>query len=264
MWLDKFKALLIHLGISLLIFIPILYLILFHWYPQPLFSTDGGWKGVKIMAGVDLVLGPTLTFIVYKAGKPGLKFDFTVIGIIQAAALSWGLWTVHNEHPVALVFSEYFFTPVTAVQLQTYNYDLHKLEQFGTQKPVMIYLNLPTDVLEKQRLRARSLSTGKPLFLFTEYYKKLDTENSELIRQKNFSLTTLLKNQPDKIAHYQSLLQQFDKDVILLPLHSRYRRSMAIVDLKTKTIPDSLNIEPPRAQDIEVDDFSQLKAKADN
>ena len=61
----KLKAISIHLLLSLLIFVVILYFILFDWYPEPFFTAQGGWQGIQLMAFVDLVLGPVLTFIVY-------------------------------------------------------------------------------------------------------------------------------------------------------------------------------------------------------
>ena len=42
----------------MVIFIIIGYLILFHWYPDFFFASDGGWQGIRIIAFVDLVLGP--------------------------------------------------------------------------------------------------------------------------------------------------------------------------------------------------------------
>ena len=57
-------------------------------------------EGLKIIMGVDLVLGPLLTLIVYVPGKKGLKFDLTMIGITQIGCLMAGLWVVHNERPV--------------------------------------------------------------------------------------------------------------------------------------------------------------------
>ena len=86
--IPRINAFLIHLTISFIIFLVLAYLIVLHWYPLPYFHTDGGWRGIRIIAGVDLVLGPLLTLIVFKPGKPGLKFDLTLIGLAQAVALT--------------------------------------------------------------------------------------------------------------------------------------------------------------------------------
>ena len=85
--MSRFKAAGIHLGISFVIFVFLAYLVLFEWYPGIFFNTDGGWRGMRIIVGVDLVLGPTLTLVAYKAGKPGLKFDLTAIALADKKLL---------------------------------------------------------------------------------------------------------------------------------------------------------------------------------
>lgn len=103
--MNRFGAFAIHLGISLVIFAVLGYLIVFQWYPDFFFTSDGGWQGIRIVALVDLVLGPTLTLVVYKKGKPSLKFDLTVIALLQTACLIAGVYVVWSERPVAMVFS---------------------------------------------------------------------------------------------------------------------------------------------------------------
>ena len=75
--MSRYRAAAIHLGLSALLFVALAYLVVFVWYPGFFFETDGGWEGIRIIAAVDLVVGPLLTLIVFKAGKPGLRFDLT-------------------------------------------------------------------------------------------------------------------------------------------------------------------------------------------
>ena len=80
---------------SLAIFAALAYLVVEIWYPDFFFLTDGGWQGLRLLLGVDLVLGPLLTLIVYRNGKPGLRMDLTMIGIVQASCLAAGVWLNH-------------------------------------------------------------------------------------------------------------------------------------------------------------------------
>ncbi len=57
-----------------------------------------------MLVGVDLVLGPLLTMIVYRHGKSGLKFDLSVIALVQLAALIYGANILYEEKPHYLVF----------------------------------------------------------------------------------------------------------------------------------------------------------------
>ena len=84
--MSRFSAFSIHLGISFLIFLLLAYLVVFQWYPGIFFDNDGGWRGMRIIVAVDLVLGPLLTLVVFKAGKPGLRTDLTLIGLFRLYA----------------------------------------------------------------------------------------------------------------------------------------------------------------------------------
>jgi len=45
------------------------------WYPIPLVKATGVGALFLMMLGIDLILGPAFTFIVYKKFKKNLKFD---------------------------------------------------------------------------------------------------------------------------------------------------------------------------------------------
>ena len=98
--MNRFTAFATHIGISLVLFLVFGFLILYHWYPSIFFATDGGWQGIRIVAFVDLVLGPTLTLAVFKVGKPGLKTDLTLIGILQTVCLIAGTYVVYSERGI--------------------------------------------------------------------------------------------------------------------------------------------------------------------
>ena len=96
--ITKLKATGVHLSLSILIFIALVYQIYYNWYPQPYFSIDGGWQGVRIIAAVDLVLGPLITFLIFDLSKSRreILFDLITIAVIQLAALTFGIHTTYN------------------------------------------------------------------------------------------------------------------------------------------------------------------------
>jgi len=242
--MSRFKAFAIHLAISLVIFFILLYFILVQWYPQPLFSTDGGWRVIRIIVGVDLILGPLLTLIVFKAGKPGLKFDLSVIALVQFIALSWGVWTSYNERPAAVIYTLDFFTPVTGYQLAEYGMSADKLKQFGDDWPILIYIDIPEK--EISNVLSKALADKKPLYLYTEYYSKFSKEQAPILKQSSMDIEKYVEDKPElkKIFQKSVLAHPTKTNISYLALHSREKWGTAIYDLDEMRIIDVMDIEP--------------------
>ena len=133
--MNRFSAFAVHMAISLAIFAVLTYLVVVEWYPGMFFDTDGGWRGMRIIIAVDLVLGPTLTLVVYKAGKPGLKMDLTLIGLLQATCLAAGTYIVYTEKPHAVVYTEGRFTVMTADDYRAVDVAIPNLRHFPGDSP---------------------------------------------------------------------------------------------------------------------------------
>lgn len=101
--MTRWKAAALHFLISLVVVGAIAALVVWRWYPPALFGMAHAGGLLSTLAGVDLVLGPLLTLIVYKAGKKTLRFDLTVIALIQASAMAFGLHVIWQSRPVYLV-----------------------------------------------------------------------------------------------------------------------------------------------------------------
>ena len=61
--MTRLRAFAVHLTASILILLLFLMIMLLVWYPAPYFKINGGWKVLRILAGVDVVLGPLLTLL---------------------------------------------------------------------------------------------------------------------------------------------------------------------------------------------------------
>ena len=105
--ITKLKATGIHLCLSLFVFAYLAYRIYYDWYPQPYFEIDGGWQGIRLVAAVDLVLGPLVTFLVFDLTKKRREiiFDLATIAVIQFGALSYGIYATYTQRPVAVVLT---------------------------------------------------------------------------------------------------------------------------------------------------------------
>lgn len=101
---DRIIAASIHLSISLLLAGLILVLLFVIWFPSPLMSL-GAVQGVQLILLVDLAIGPFLTLIIFKKGKPSLVFDMSVIVILQLSALLYGVSAIYGQTPAYLVMT---------------------------------------------------------------------------------------------------------------------------------------------------------------
>ena len=106
-------------------------------------------KWIAVIAFVDLVIGPGLTLLVFKPNKPSLKFDLSVIFIVQMIALSWGVYNAWSVHPKTTVFFEN----------QVYCFDRNEFKDSGASEafsksplPVSItaYLPYPETIEQKK------------------------------------------------------------------------------------------------------------------
>lgn len=174
--LNRFQAFGIHFGISLLIFVFLAYLVLFHWYPDFFFESDGGWQGMRIIVFVDLVLGPVLTLVVFNPKKPELPRDLSIIGAIQIACLTAGTHVVWNERPIALVYVDETFYSMPTSTLLTVD-DIDHLAGSG---PKRVAVDLPLDPNQQSALRRQMLQQERPLRTLTELYAPMDNMPAHL------------------------------------------------------------------------------------
>ncbi len=142
---NRWSASAIHFLASLSIFLIFIFVLLKLWYPAPFFSASGGWQGLKIVSLIDLVLGPLLTLIIYNKKKSifELRIDLGLIVLIQLSALIWGITTIYEQRPVAAAFWEGRFYTVPAYAIQDQKIQLNILDQYGSEKPVYVYVDRP-------------------------------------------------------------------------------------------------------------------------
>lgn len=101
----RIKFFIKHLSISFIVAVLVLGWIFTVWYPVPLAKTTGVTAIVFIMLAMDVIIGPILGFIVYKAHKKSLKFDLMIIILLQISALSYGIYSLAEGRPVWIAFN---------------------------------------------------------------------------------------------------------------------------------------------------------------
>lgn len=114
---SRITAGLIHLGISAVLLGGLCLVIFLIWYPGAYFVLAGAMRPLQALVLVDLVIGPLLTLIVYKVGKPSLKFDLAVIAVLQLAAFAYGTWTLAQQRPAFLAYEGGVFHVISSVDV---------------------------------------------------------------------------------------------------------------------------------------------------
>lgn len=109
-----------HVAASALIAAAVAAVTLGLWYPGAIGDMAGGRKLFFLILGVDVVMGPLLTLIVFDRRKPRRELvrDLAVIAALQLGALGYGLYTLYVARPVALVHEPGRFRVVTAHEVQ--------------------------------------------------------------------------------------------------------------------------------------------------
>lgn len=189
---EKLAALLTHLILSCLIVLILLYVVFYHWYPNGLIYA-GGIEGLTLIGGIDIILGPLLTFVVYKKGKKGLAYDLAFIVILQFSALSFGTWQVHSQRPVAAVLMDDGIHLISYADATKFKVDLDK---FGHDRPLWLFMDLPEDASTWASLKNISEFADMLPFLFRQdlYKQSFDIPENEYIQRvqhvmQNYSTT---------------------------------------------------------------------------
>lgn len=118
-WRTRLGAASIHLALSALVAAVAGLLVFALWYPYPYREISGGRELFLLVVGVDIVLGPLITFSVFNLAKPRreLRRDLAIVVLLQLSGLAYGLWTVHLARPVHMVFEYDRFRVVHQVEI---------------------------------------------------------------------------------------------------------------------------------------------------
>ncbi len=236
----RITAFFVHLCISLVILCVPLLLIIFKWYPTPYFFADGGWRGVIIVASVHMVLWPFLTLLVLTPGKSAgkIRFDLTVIGLIQISALTAGVYAVHSQRPVAVVFAEGAFHPVISEVIRQQDVSLSDVESLGDDAPPLIYSRQPANADEFSRWMLRSLNENLEIFQQVETFDPLASHLHDLAGEQA-DVQDLSRATPEFRDEFRAFLHERNaqgEDFVYIPFNGRYKRILFTIDKQGRLI----------------------------
>ncbi len=245
--MNRWKAAGIHLALSAVIVTAVALGLILVWYGWDLFVSMGAARQLMILAAVDVVIGPLLTLIVFKLGKPSLKFDLTVIALLQVAFLIYGMHIMWQSRPVFLVAVLDRFELVFANEID--DEDVARAPapfavKSGT-GPVTVGGKLAQNSQETYDL-AMAGSSGRDIQHMPERYLPY-TDVAAKIAGRAQPLKVLSDSSPAAAEMLQKRLRKLDRteeSVTYVPIISRRGRATMLLDAKTGEVLGPLAIDP--------------------
>lgn len=246
--MTRWKAAAIHLSISAAIGLISAALIFGVWYPPPYSHAAGADELVLLLLGVDVVLGPLLTLVVFKTGKKSLRFDLGVIALMQACAFMYGMSVVVRARPAFIVGAIDRFSLVSANDLTAADLAKARKPEFRSPSwsgPRVVGAELPTDITERNDLAFRG-AAGKDIDKYPQYYVDYSNVAPQLMAHAK-PLDALRKAHPESSSLLDTWLHSHQRDaasVLWVPLNARRAALIMLLDRQTGQTLDALPIDP--------------------
>ena len=219
------------------------------WYPGALAYASGVIGIFLLLLFVDVVLGPTLTLIVFNPQKKELKRDLTIIVIIQLVALLYGMYSVFIARPAYLVFNAKGFDLVYANEISPESLAKAEHSEYGSTPyfgPKVIGATLPNDPVIAKEIMTSAAFGGEDVQNMPQYY--MPYENLKQSVQRNIlPIKELQKSNQDRIQEVQMLINKYstiDGNVGYLPITAKAHDVIAILNRKTAEILEISDLRP--------------------
>ena len=246
--MSRWQAAGIHLLISLAIAAMALFVMIRVWYPPPLFTAEGGSDLLFILIAVDVVLGPLITLIIFKIGKPSLRFDLTVIALIQACALAYGCHVMFVARPVYIVLVVDQFETVRANDLEPADIAQAKDPAFSALPltgPRFVSADIPKNMNEIKAILAETQKSGKVITHQPRYYVPY-TKNAAQALAQSQPLDAAIKRGGDFAVLASKYLAESGRkadSLNFMPLQTRRGFGAVLIDAKNG---DIVTMIPPK------------------
>jgi hypothetical protein len=234
---SRWKAAGMHLAISIAVALAVVAAMLFLWYPAPYFQAMGGSGLLMLVVGVDVVLGPLITLIIFNTKKKSLKFDLTCVAIVQVMALAYGVSTMFQARPVYTVFNKDRFDVIIAADMSDKEREKVTNAAFKSiplSGPQLVAMDVPTDMKEVQRM----LESGVDSRAFSQYYVTYESKAKEAATASK-PLTQIQKTNPtsaEKLKAFLTTKALNESKVGFLPLYTRNEDMTVVLDKESGKI----------------------------
>ena len=238
---NRQKFFLGHFSLSCLIALAILIWVFFVWYSFPLAKAVGVTHIFLMLLAIDVTIGPFLGLLVYKEGKKTLKFDLSVVIVIQIAALCYGVYSIVQGRPVWLAYN------VDHIELVRNN-------------------EIIQDHLDQAKTQFQHPSWLKPQYVGVEFAKDAKQRDDDLftealggisIAQKPERYVEIEKVKSKIQQHTQdlALLSQYNDEALVEKILAQYPQANAFVPLKANAVDMTVLVNKDTVKIIKIVDL---------
>ncbi|MGB6825708.1 TfpX/TfpZ family type IV pilin accessory protein [Psychrobacter sp.] len=231
-----------HLCVSILVALLVLTWIFTVWYPAPLAKATGVTHIVLLMIAIDVIVGPILSLIVYKANKKTLKFDLLVIILLQISALSYGIYSLAEGRPVWMAFNGNRFELIRNNELLDVSIDNRVDSEYyhpSLLGPRYVAVKIAVNQLEREKNMFEELQGGISLAQRPERYVAIAEANGRIIETaegvsdlKNYNSEQAVDSILDSYPNASSYLALKANEVDMTVLLDEKGNTIEVVDLR--------------------------------
>ncbi len=233
---SRTRAALIHLVTSVVVAIALVALMLFVWYPPPYFEAMGGGLLLALIVGIDMIVGPLITFIIFDTKKKSIKFDLAVVVVLQVAAFVYGASVMFAARPVYTVYSTDRFEVVTPSRIppdELGNVTRESFKRIPLGGPVIVASRIP-EPMENTRIMFHP-TAGGDLVAFPQHYVPYE-EEAKRAGSSSKPLADLRQKDPKATAGLDNFIRQHaldERKLGYLPVNTKANDMAAILDRET-------------------------------
>ena len=235
--LSRWRAAAIHFALSLVVGLAVVALMMLIWFPAPYFEAMGGGGLLLLIVGVDVVLGPLITLIIFDTKKKSLKFDLSCVAIVQLLALAYGVSMMFMARPVYTVFNTNRFDVVIAADIDATErakvvlLEFKSLPLYG---PQVVAMEQPNDMNEARRM----IESGIDTRAFSQHYRPY-VASARAAGSASKSLAAVKALKPEVAKRLSAFIAEKSLDeskVGFLPLYTRNQDMTVVLDRETGVI----------------------------
>jgi hypothetical protein len=187
---SRLKAFSWHFSGSVAVLLLVLGTLYLGWYRWPGWYLTGVVRVLPVVVGVDVVLGPLMTFVVASPTKSSreLTRDVACIVVLQLIALLYGCTALWKGRPLYYAFSETELSVVQAMDLDPGEIELGRrsnpeLAPHWYSLPRWIWAPLPQDSTTRDAIVSSAVTGGSDVTAMPRYFKDWQQGLPELRKQ---------------------------------------------------------------------------------